>query len=293
MSEAFHINNKKSRSTESLASNIRANASPKIDNKKPEQWVMRLPAKASEILDQYCCNKAIVAPFQEDIDAQKPQLIAACYEGFLKKWWLEKTRPSNPLVQTIDDEGLVDSQCIFVLNDKFNINIQGPQENSQFTPDWAREAAVSALVNAGFAKAKAAKFVEMEIEAVVETHFLTLTEMMEGHVGAGRRKIPPSADTQEAGRKMLLFLNWNGKNKSIESLSNEEINAITYNKVSWIPRPSILERIFNHAKNLDDLKAILSVFSPVLTIRSEDYAVSADHKDRQKKLAAAVKGRFA
>lgn len=291
MSEAIHIS-KKSKSIKSLANNVKAAAAGKVDTKKQEQWVMRLGHGKAKLLQQFCLNKAIVAPFNQEAEEIKSKLIDACFDGYLTRWWADQTRPSNPLVQVLNDEGLVDSQLLFILNDKFNVNIVGPQESSEFNEEWATKAAIGALTNAGLTKSKATKFVEMEIECAVTCHFLTLSEMMEGHVGVGRKRIPPSAETQEAGRKMLLFLNWSGKSKHIEPLTEEEINAITFNKVSWIPRPGMLERVFNYAKSLDELKAILSIFAPVLTIRSEEFAVSDTATNRNKRLSSNAVTKF-
>ena len=291
MSEAFNIN-KKSKSVESMASRIKASATPQIENKKQEQWVMRLNAKHSEILYEYCCYKAVSHPFEESSDALKLKLVDACFDMYLKRWWSDRIRPSNPLVQALNDDGLIDSQVLFVLNDKFNINITNPQQESEFTVEWAQKAAILSLVNAGLSKAKAQKFVEMEIECTITTHFLTLSEMMDGRIGPGRKKIPSSATTQEAGRKLLLFLAWNGKTKDIEAFSEDEIAAITYNRLSWVPRPSMLERIFNYAKTIEEMKCILSVFSPVLTIRSEEYGISDTTEKRKKRLIEAAKAKL-
>lgn len=271
-----------------MASKIRASAPAQIEQKKQEQWVMRPTAKYAEMLTEYCCNKAIVKPFDEQNEKLKAKLLDACFEGYLKRWWADRVRPSNPIVQALNDEGLVDSQVLFVLNDKFNININNPQQESEFNVEWAQKAAVAALVNSGLTKSKAQKFVEMEIECTITTHFLTLSEMMEGRVSVGRKKIPPSASTLEAGRKLLLFMNWNGKTKDIEAFTEEEISAITYNRLAWVPRPSMLERIFNYAKSIDEMKSILSVFSPVLTIRSEEFAVSDSADKRKKRLIEAA-----
>jgi hypothetical protein len=291
MSEAIHIN-KKSKSIQSMASNVKAAAGCKIHSKKPEQWVLRLSNSKAKLLQQFCLNKAIVFPYVEESDAIKQKLIDACYDGYLNRWKTDQSRPSNPLVQILNDEGVVDCQLLFILNDKFNVNIVGPQETSEFNEDWATKAAIDALTNAGLTKAKATKFVEMEIDCAITCHFLTLSEMMEGHIGTGRRRIPPSASTQEAGRKMLLFLNWSGKSKNIEPLTEDEINAITYNKVSWIPRPGMLERVFNYAKSLEELKIILSIFSPVLSIRSEEFGVSDTNTSRNNRLSVAAVTKF-
>jgi len=117
--------------------------------------------------------------------------------------------------------------------------------------------------------------------------------MMDGRIGAGRKKIPPSAATMEAGRKLLLFLNWDGNAvKDIEGFNEDELSAITYNRLAWVPRPSMLERIFNYVKSIDEMKSILAVFSPVLTIRSEEFALSDTPDKRKKRLIEAAKNKL-
>jgi len=174
MSEAFHIN-KRSKSVESMANKVKASAPALIEQKKQEQWVMRPSAKNAEMLIDYCCNEAIAKPIDEINQKLKSKLIDVCFDGYLKRWWADRVRPSNPIVQALNDEGLVDSQLLFVLNDKFNVNIVNPQQESEFKVEWAQKAAVAALVNAGLPKSKAQKFVEMEINCCITTHFLTLS----------------------------------------------------------------------------------------------------------------------
>lgn len=271
----------------SLADKLKEKAACKPSGKKASEWVLRLNATDSVLLHDFCQNQAVIAPFEANLKDIKPQLTEVCYAGFLKKWWADKRRPSNPLVQSLNDDGMVDCEVLFVFNDKFMVNIDGPSEEDPFTVEWAEEAAQKALVKAGLTAAKAKKFVEAEIDCLVTTHFLTVTEMMEGHIGSGRKKIMPTEQTHEAGRKLLLFLDWNGKDK-IEPLTQDEISAITYNKVEWVPRPGLLDRIFNHTKSIDELKAILTVFQPVLNIRSHEFAASdsaAEKKDRLQKAA--------
>jgi len=52
----------------------------------------------------------------------------------------------------LDENGNVNNQLLFICYDKFNIQIDLPQDEKDHNQDWAHKAAVKALEEAGFVK---------------------------------------------------------------------------------------------------------------------------------------------
>lgn len=290
--ERIMSDKKSSKSVKAMADKVKAAASVVTDKDKPQPWMLRLNEKQSQILNSYIENKVAGQSFYEKVDLYKPEVLQYCYNGYLKRWFEDKAKPTNPVVQTLDENGNVNNQLLFICYDKFNINIDLPAEEKDYNNDWAHKAAVKSLEEAGLSKSRANKFVELEVECLLTTHFLSLEEMMDGRTASNRKKIPPTTITQEAARKLMLFMNWTGRSKKIEPLSQDEIASITYNKLSWVPKAGVMERIFNYAFSFDDMTAILKVFSPVLSIRNEDCGVNLGEENRIKRLAQVAKANF-
>lgn len=287
MSEAYSMSGD---SVRDLAAEFAAKASAKASSKKPTEWILRLDAVNSQNVIGYCESQAVIKPFEAFSDSCKAQVIDACYNEFITKFWSDRTRPANPQVQALKSDGSVDSELIFILQDKFKINIAGPEADSDYNPEWAKTAAIKALQDAGLTPAKAKKFVETELDCIVSTHFLSLQEMIDGVTGSGRKKISATAITKSAGHKLMKFMLTRDASTP-ETLTDEEFASITYKKLEYIPKAGLLDRVCSHCKSLDDLKCIFKVIQPVISIRSDEFGVSdseAEKADRLTKSFAKV-----
>jgi hypothetical protein len=256
-------------SIEPVTDSVTRKASIRPSSKKPESWVLQLSAPESSLLAKYCENHKLAQTFSEQEDSARILLNHVCFDAFVERFIDMKQRPSNPLVRS---EGGTHT-TLFILQDKYKINIASPTDDVQYTEAWGKQQAVDALVEAGLSKAKAQSFVDKEVDICIPTFFLSLQEMIDGYVGAGRKKIPPTAETRSAGEKIQRFLEWRGRGAAPQ-LTDAEQSAITYKKFEWQMKAGMLDRICNYVKTADELKAIFNVFTPVLMFR--DQQVIAD-----------------
>jgi hypothetical protein len=262
-----------------MGAKLSAKAKPKTDSKKPDPWVIELSGTDSVILAKYCESHVISTSFAEQEEAAKTLLTQICFDAFVNKFVSDKARPSSPEVKS--DTG--DHVAMFILQDKYKVNLHSPSTDPEFSETWGRAQAIAGLKEAGLSAAQAQKFVDAEVEILIPTHFLTLPEMIDGHYGKGRTKVPPTAETRSAGEKIQRFLLWRGKG-TLPSLTDAEQEAITYKKFEWHLKPGMLDRICLYAKTPDDMKAIFSVFSPVLSFRNQEVMGTAPAVDRNMKL---------
>lgn len=251
-------------SIEPVTDSVTRKASIRSSTKKPEAWILQLSEPESRLLAKYCENHVLSDTFSQQEESARILLNHVCFEAFIDRFIELKQRPSNPLVRTEDGT----HTTLFILQDKYKVNIISPTDDVQFTETWGKQQAVEALIAAGMTKAKAQSFVNKEVEICIPTFFLSLQEMIDGYVGSGRKKIPPTAETRSAGEKIQRFLEWRGKGPAPQ-LTDIEQSAITYKKYEWQLKAGMLDRICNHAKTADELKAIFSVFTPVLMFRDQ------------------------
>ena len=247
--------------------------------KKPDEWIIKLNATQSPDLNGLCESRMVIEKFKVAEEIASTGVTNVCYDAFLNKFANEGCRPANPTV--VSDDG--EQSCLFIFQDKYKVNIDPPTTDDEHSPEWGAKQAIAALKDAGLSSAKAVKFVEAEVEVTIPTFFMTVQEMIDGHIGSGRKRIPPTAASRSAGMKMLEFLAWRGKG-TIESLTNEEQSAITYKKLEWHLKPGMLDRICLYAKTADDLRAIFKVFAPVLGFRSTEVGATLSEKDRNAQL---------
>jgi len=222
-------------SIEPVTDSVTRKASIRPSSKKPESWVLQLSAPESSLLAKYCENHKLAQTFSEQEDSARILLNHVCFDAFVERFIDMKQRPSNPLVRS---EGGTHT-TLFILQDKYKVNIASPTDD----------------------------------DICIPTFFLSLQEMIDGYVGAGRKKIPPTAETRSAGEKIQRFLEWRGRGAAPQ-LTDAEQSAITYKKFEWQMKAGMLDRICNYVKTADELKAIFNVFTPVLMFR--DQQVIAD-----------------
>lgn len=256
--------------------------------KKPDEWTIRFDATKTPDLNSLCEARFVIDRFKGVEEAANSAVTAVCYEAFLEKFINDGCRPANPTV--VSDDG--EQNCLFIFQDKYKINIDPASSEAEHSPEWGSKQAVNALKAAGLSSAKALKFVEAEVEVVIPTFFMTIQEMIDGHIGSGRKRVPPTSSSRNAGMKMLEFLAWRGKG-TINSLTDEEQSAITYKKLEWHLKPGMLDRICLYAKTIDDLRAIFTVFSPVLGFRSTEVGATLSEKDRNIQLHQTFSRTFA
>lgn len=256
--------------------------------KKADEWSIKLDAAQTPDLNSLCEARLVIEKFKTVEEVASAAVTSVCYDAFIDKFIADGCRPANPTVVSHDGE----QSCLFIFQDKYKVNIDPPAVDDEHDPEWGATQAIAALKAAGLSSAKAVKFVENEVEVVIPTFFMTIQEMIDGHIGSGRKRIPPTSESRSAGTKMLEFLSWRGKG-SISPLTNEEQSAITYKKLEWHLKPGMLDRICLYAKTADDLRAIFKVFTPVLGFRSTEVGATLSEKERNAQLQKTFSKNFA
>ena len=256
--------------------------SNKKDKTPSKNWVLKLGSRDGHALQELCAAQTVISNFEEIKNSHQKNVLASCLKGFVKKFFRLNKRPANPYVISLQSKS-TDCKALFVFNDKYKINVLGPSDDQHYCEKWGIDTFTQALVEAGIKESKANKFVASEVQVNIVQHYLSLHEMLEGRTGSGRKKIEPSEVTRSAGIKLAEFLNWNGK-KSLEPLSAEEKDAISYLSMDYSVNPGMLERVWNYFDTADELLALFKVVQPVLSIKNHEFGVSDSPNERISRL---------
>lgn len=207
------------------------------------------------------------------------------YEVYLDVLWETKTQPQNPSIKAYDD-GKLEATGLFVVNTGSRIKINSPVVSDEET---YQEAFVNALVELGVSKENSESLVETEISFVPDWK-LNLTQLLRGVSQSG--KITPSnAIQQEVGE--VLFMVIQGEDcegnilgskerlSMLKSITDEGWSALKENMDSqtiYVPTlvdgNGFLDRVCDYAESREELGNIMTVFKPVVSLRSVSFAVS-------------------
>lgn len=247
-----------------------------------KSWVLKLGSRDGHCLQELCAAQLVISNFEEIKNTNQKVVLASCLKGFVKKFFRLNKRPSNPYVISLQSKS-TDCKALFVFNDRYKINVPGPAEDDHYNEKWGLNAFTQTLVAAGLKEAKAKKFVASEVQVNIIQHYLSLHEMLEGRTGAGRKRIDPNEVTRSAGIKLAEYLNWNGK-KTIQPLTDEERDAISYISMDYGINPGMLERVWNYFDSAEEVLCLFKVVQPVLSIKNHEFGISDNPSERVSRL---------
>lgn len=214
------------------------------------------------------------------VDEKKKELgdnlKAEVWENFTNLWFSQKSRPSNPKVETKTAGGKIDCSTIYQVRASFKVNaIEGSTS--------ARAAVIQALVMAGIAEEMANKVFDENIEIVIETGFKPFNEIAKGKwvAGEGGKDFIPATDIQKAAAVKLLA--W-AKGESTEFLTPQERMEVLAKDTTYIVKAGFLDRVAHYCHSADELRAILTVIEPGEALSAVKFAASDTPKERHERM---------
>lgn len=279
----------------SVADRLRKKTKPTTRSPKDsERAVIQIDPGTQERFVAFACTKEIY----DLADAQKGQqqklVSGEIYEKFVDALWMSKSQPQNPAIRAKD--GDTDAEGMFIVSGGSKIRISMPEaeEGEELEAALARE-----LATAGVDETNAERLVSNEVSFMPEWK-LNFTDMMRGEMRGG--KITAPTPTQTTAAEILLCV-INGEDlegdpltpesraEMLQSISDDGWFAIQANVeagTKYVPMlvdsEGFLDRVCNYASSRDELRSILTVFSPVYFCSHVKYAVSDSAEDKRKKM---------
>ena len=268
-----------------IADRLRRKTKPTTKSPKDsERAVIQIDPGTQSRFVAYARTKEIFDLVEAQKDQQQKMVSGEIYEKFVDTLWTSKSQPQNPSIKAKD--GDTDAEGMFIVSgsSKIRISVPEPEEGEDLETALVRN-----LMTAGVQEKNAERIVANEVSFMPEWR-LSFTDMMRGE-GKGGKILPPTPTQTTAAEILLCIIN--GENLEGDPLTSETraellesinddgwfaLQANVENNTKYVPMlvdgEGFLDRVCNYAGSRDELRGILSVFSPTYFCSRVKYAVS-------------------
>lgn len=248
-----------------------ANLASKATTKKPATATVKRPALplSAEVEEEFI-HFASLVELEDLVEGglkQHPDLRTGKFvEAYTTLLWSQKSQPENPDILAyveVDGEKKLSAKGMFIVQD--NIKLKIPDDEA--TEKQKVATTIQMLKDAGLKASSAIKLVTDEVSFTPETSLRSLNSLLSD-----------KADevTKMAGEKLMAF---------IQTLSDEEQAALLVNKHKPTVKDDFLNRVCQYATTIEEAKAILMVFPPVVQIKGA-CLVTTSMAEKAEKLAS-------
>lgn len=279
----------------------RARLKPSPSTKEPERPVIDIPADVQARFVEFARTKEIFDLVEEQKKVQQKDVSSDIYERFVDAMWQAKCQPKNPNIEARGDSGVVDATGQFIVSAGSKIKIDMPEAMDGEEPE---DALVRGLVNAGVEHSNAIRLVEEEV-SFVPSWTLSFTDLMRGRISEG--KIAEPTETQRSAAEVLFCaingedlegneLDERGRIKLLAEITREGWSAIgreIKDRTSYFPTladsKGFLDRACGYAGSRDELRGILTVFSPTYYCQRVVFAPNDSAGSKKARMVAEAK----
>jgi hypothetical protein len=245
---------------------------------------------------KYACEKELFDLVDERKSQSQKQISEEIFEQYVEALWRSKSQPQNPSIKAENSLGKVDAEGLFIVSggSKIKINMQEAMEDEE-----PEETLVRSLTQVGVRRPNAERIVNNEISFLPQWS-LGFTDMIRGDVKAG--KIVPPTPTQKTAAEILLCvlngedidgnpLDSAGRAEMLEGINDDGWFALRANMEARTTYPPMLvdssdflDRICGYADTKEELRSILTVFTPVYYCSRVKFAVEDSLESKKERL---------
>jgi len=249
---------------------------------KPGKWELPLTPEAAEAAERWISAKTLHGPVQARMDQAKEDFSAYAIRTMAENLFRNKTKPSNPLV-VLKRDGKVDHQFQFSMTDKFKYRF--PEVPQDADP---RQHFIELFKNIGLHSTEAVKLVDNELDFNPITSIKTLTELIEGHYGAGREWVEASEQSKSAGQKLANLIMWQEGQPAPEPLTIEEKALVVNRESGMVVKAGFYSRVATYCTTVDQLMGIFSIIQPIAYPAYPKFAVNASQMEKMNRMVDAA-----
>jgi hypothetical protein len=252
--------------------------------KKPTKWELPLTPEAAEDAQRWANGKALLELVDARVENSKREFNEYAVKIMAEKIFANKSKPSNPLV-LLKEGGDTCHQFQFTMMDKFKYNFQNCPDGIE-----PRDHYINQFVQVGLHPSDAEKLVDNEIDFSPIQGFRPLNELLEGYYGEKREWIEADEATQEAGRKFIKLVMWDGNPKNQpEALTPEEKQLVTHFRSDVNVRAGFYDRVASYCQNIDQLMGVFKLIQPIVYPSYLKFAMADSEAEKSKRLVAVAK----
>ena len=249
---------------------------------KQDRWEMVLSPEMNAVAKNWVEAKTVYDSVLSRLENTKAQLSEYAEGQMIDKIFENKSRPSNPQIVINDSDGKVDHQFIFIFQDKFKVEFKKMPENAD-PVDFFK----GLFVSLGLSQSNASDLVNNELDFNPVTGIRGLSELLDGHYGAGREWFESSLEEKTAGAKLSALLMWDGTTH-IEALTPQEKATVVKTDPGVVVKTDFYARVASYCETAEQLSAVFAVIKPIAYPSHVKFAIGdSDVKRTQRKISAA------
>lgn len=268
--------------------------------KDSDRPTIDIPPSTQQKFVEFSCTKEIFDIFEERKKQQQKVVSSEIWERFVDSLWTSKCQPTNPNIEA-KLNGKLEATGQFIVSAGSKIKIDMPETEEDEEPE---SALIRGLINAGVSPENAERLVASEV-SFVPTWSLNLTDLMRGEVKDGKINAPSPTQSLAAN---ILFCAINGEDLDGNETSDEErvellrgisadgwvaLKTAMDKKTVYVPilvdSKDFLDRVCRYADTRDELRGILTVFSPVYYCQRINFAPSDSESSKTNRMVSEAK----
>lgn len=223
--------------------------------KNAQKWQLPITPEFQVVASRWAGAKVVSDVSKARLESTKDELCEYATGVLVERLWENGSKPSNPSVTLTKADGTPDHTFLYILQDRFSINLPECQQGEEV------DSAVAVFEGLGLHPEDARCLVENELDFSPIVGFRPLSELLTGTFGENREFIPASDVEQSAGMKLAALVAWDGSSP-VEPLTTAEKSVVVDRSNKVCVKAGFYDRVKSYCRSVDQLKAVLKVVKP-------------------------------
>ena len=236
-----------------------------------------------EKLKSYAPLKRLTDLLEARRKQEAKDLGEAIWQHYIDFLWQKQKAPETPKIEARDENGKVDCQAQYMVQQGLKIKINLPPMDED---DDAAEVFVAALVDQGVSEDDARNFVESELDLTPQWS-IPITTLCAGD----------DPQLKNAAEKLFLWLQGEDEDgneldddaplvldASEKAALGEYVNEEAVTDPKLVDPSNFLDRVCNYFSTNDDIAAVLSMVTPTHFLSRTEFGVSSSEAEKTARL---------
>ena len=232
--------------------------------KSAERPVLDMDAEFKQLFADYAPTRVVADVMMAKAEALKAEVNEAAMKAWVANLWRNKSQPKNPVLRTTNEDGRVDCESMFVVQNRFSVQIPDPDDAANSIAQFLRDSEV----------AKPDDLVENELDVSPQVGLRPFNELVSGHY-EDKEFVDSSPEEKAVGEKLLKF---------VMSLDDDEKELVLRTTPKIKVKPGFFERVTSYCGTREELEKVMAIFKPVVQNKNAKFGMSDTPVDRINRL---------
>lgn len=238
----------------------------RVETKKKtaERPVLDMDDEFKRLFADYAPTRVVADVMMAKADALKNEVNEAAMKAYIANLWRNKSQPKNPVLRTLNADGRVDCESMFVVQNRFTVQIPDPDDAANSIAQFLRDSHV----------AKPDDLVNNELDVSPQVGLRPFNELVSGHY-EDKDFVDATPEEKAVGEKLLQF---------VMSLSDDEKALVLRTTPKVKVKPGFFERVTSYCGTREELEKVMAIFKPVVQNKNAKFGMSDTPVDRINRL---------